>query len=64
MGKYIKAAIPSSIGSSVAVSLVTYFRHPDSWGIVDLMINVLFVFIITTVAVSLGFWLISRMKHK
>ena len=64
MGKYIKKAIPACTGASIAVTFVSYFRHPGLWGIGDLILNLLVTFVVTTIAVSICFWIASRMKHK
>lgn len=58
MGKYIKQAIPACLGASAAVTFISYFRHPDLWGIGDLMLNLFVTFVVTTIAVSICFFLI------
>ena len=64
MGKHLKKAIPACIGSSIAVTVVSYFRYPDLWDIGDLILNLVVTFVVTTIAVSICFWIVSRMKHK
>ena len=62
--KYIKKVIPACIGSSIAVTFVSYFRYPGLWDIGDLILNLLVTFVVTAIAVSICFWIVSRMKHK
>lgn len=64
MGKYLKSIVPACIGSSLALSLLNYFRHPGLWSLGELLLNFLFMFLVTLAIVSLCFWIWSRLKRK
>ena len=56
----LKMAFPACLGSSVAVTLVQVFRYPGIWGVGDLLFNFAIIFIVTTIIVSLCFWVYSH----
>lgn len=60
----LKKAFPACLGSSIAVTAVQFFRHPDIWGISDLLFNFAFIFIVTTMIVSLCFWGYSHIAKR
>lgn len=58
-----KAALPS-LGASAAVTVLNCFSDSERWGIGDFVLNLMFMYVVTLVAVALILWLTSYLKGR
>ena len=60
----IKKAFPACFGSSFAATLVQFFWRFGTMGISDFLFTFVIVLIITTMIVSLCFWIYGHITKK